>query len=144
MRTQGLHGTHNAGVEGSSPSPATVIPSTWARRLKCLLIRGTTGGINRGRILAFQRRRSSFPTFPVQPGRHEAAVHPSDHRNVTVAELPCDQFEGGSGTDHPNRQMMPAVVEAETGQSERSQPIAVVTTRIPTVDSQKHPLTRCQ
>ena len=50
---------------GSSPTPAIVLPSTWALRLKCFLVVGTRVGTLLRRFLGVQRRGDRLPPVPL-------------------------------------------------------------------------------
>jgi len=60
----GVVSPHDAGVEGSSPSPAIVLPSTWALRLKCFLCAaGLTAPVPNGQV------RGAFNHTPRHTGK---------------------------------------------------------------------------
>jgi hypothetical protein len=129
---------HNAGVVGSSPTPAIDEPITYEWLARIVLRCGTQNGTLFGRPFVrdpcrfVELRGELLPPVALVAARRVSAVARRHHLHDRVPQLTCHELVRPAGADGANRVEVPRVVQATVRDAERDETSTVcVADRLP-------------
>ena len=108
--------------------------------VKCFCILGTSLGTRTRPFFYVPSRGDPLPPITLLRVRLEPSVHLRHHRHVTVPELSGDELEWGARARHPDRPMVPRVVQPVAFEPERPEPLAVRLPYCPAIEPAENAL----